>query len=322
MDNSKLRNIIKESLENLMLEDKREVIKKRIKLPDFVAEWAHEMGGKKYAIWIANDFKDFLAGYLLRIMPQEVIRDAAVSMMEQGKISGGLVRLIRNAMSEREGQYNYVMDWLEGRGRGDNPETDNINLRQMSLEDALARSEAWHNRLAQIAGGRIEDEDGEVILTFPDGYYWVDLGKRVCDKEGEAMGHCGSGKGILYSLRKDGRPSVTADVMRDGTVKQMRGRANTKPNPKYHKYIVEFIKSPYVNNFNYWDYRINDNFLMTDLTRDKAYELFNEKPSLIKNQDVRRLMRFFGDELFRDIYHLNTNYFDRFFENNGIDYVG
>ena len=54
------------------------------------------------------------------------------------------------------------------------------------------------------------------------------------------MGHCGSGEGILYSLRKDKHPHLTGDVDR-GSLIQLRGRANTKPKAEYHSYIVDFL---------------------------------------------------------------------------------
>ena len=43
----------------------------------------------------------------------------------------------------------------------------------MSLSDAYDKSVEWHESLK--AGGVIEDEHGEIVMSFPDGFYWIDL---------------------------------------------------------------------------------------------------------------------------------------------------
>jgi len=79
-----------------------------------------------------------------------------------------------------------------------------------------------------------------VVLTFPDGFYWIRLNKNFCRDEAEAMGHCGRGSGILYSLRRDKYPYVTVDLV-NGVITQIKGRGNTKPKPEYHKYIKPIL---------------------------------------------------------------------------------
>ena len=79
------------------------------------------------------------------------------------------------------------------------------------------------------------------------------------------------------------------------------------------RYIIDFIESPYVDNFNYWDYRKSDNFLMTDLRRDKALELFMAKPSLLRRQDFNRLRRFFDNNDFKTLFDAHPRYFKDFY---------
>jgi hypothetical protein len=281
-----LRNLIRESFSNIIQEkDNRRSIIERLKMPDYVAEWAHNISDK-HSIWIVDDFK---SKFLLDIIPSEVIRNAAILQLERGLVSGGLHRTIRKSMNDFEGEYRYIVDWLQGRNNEPVRETDKINFKELEFNDAMRRARAWHDEVAMIQGGTIDDEDGDVIITFPDGYYWVNLGTDYCSKEGGAMGHCGRGEGKLYSLRKEGIPYVTADILTDGTVRQMRGRANTKPKEKFHPYIIALIKSEIITNFEYWNYRINDNFMLKDLGREKAMELINEKPSLAQHQNLEEL---------------------------------
>ena len=292
-DITRLRLLIRECL---LLEDKRDVIINSVKLPDFVAEWAHEIS-PKFSVWIANDFKRrFLEGQVPEGPSGEIIKTNILKQLEAGNAAGGMVKLLRGAMRRFEGDYRHVADWLQGRNEGDAREIDRINLRELSFEEAMRRSDVWHEELSRIAAQRreeervIEDEDGEVVKIYPDDFYWINLGTRSCEKEGRAMGHCGRGEGNLFSLRKEGRPFITADVMPNGTVRQLRGRANTKPKEEYHPYIKDFILSDLVDHFDYWDYQIENNFWLKDLGVEGAKSIIEAKPSLAENQNLDEIL--------------------------------
>lgn len=287
---NKLRKLIQESLKLIILEDKRSVIMTSLKLPQFVADWAHNIS-EKFAIWIANDFKKNI---LINSIPDETVRKNSIQQMEKGITSGGLEKIIKREMDSKEGQYRNIVDWLQGRNQGEAREADKLDLKTLTFEQALEKANQWHDRVAELAiqSAPIIDEDGEIIKTYPDKFYWIDLGKRYCEKEGNAMGHCGRGEGTLYSLRKEGMPYVTADILEDGTVRQLRGRANTKPKQEYHKYIIDLIKSDIVDHFDYWDYKKSDNFMLSDLEDSQKKDLINRKPSLLENQDITQLLSF------------------------------
>ena len=167
-----------------------------LKLPQFVADWAHNIS-EKFAIWIANDFKKNI---LINSIPDETVRINAIQQMEKGITSGGLEKIIKREMDSKEGQYRNIVDWLQGRNQGEARETDKLDLKTLTFEQALERANKWHDRVAELAiqSAPITDEDGEIIKTYPDKFYWIDLGKRYCEKEGNAMGHCGRGEGTLY----------------------------------------------------------------------------------------------------------------------------
>lgn len=275
--------------------DNRSTIVQSLRLPQYVADWAHSIS-EKFSVWIADSFKK---EFIKQAFPEE-IRDEMIKNLESGKVQPALKKLVDRFMIQMSGDYRYVVDWLQGRNNPPAQENDKINFRILTLEHAKQRAEAWHQVLAQHQGGQITDEDGEIVIKFPDGYYWINLGTNVCTKEGQAMGHCGRGEDNLFSLRKKGEPFITADIMPNGSVRQLRGRANTKPKAEYHPYIIKLLLSEFVRGFNYWDYRIQDNFMLFDLEPSVVYELIKKKPILLVGQNISRIQ--FSPEQFNNLF--------------------
>jgi len=84
---------------------------------------------------------------------------------------------------------------------------------------------------------------GDILMTFPDGSYWIDLNSGSCAYEEKMMGHCGKdlSGGTLVSLRdKRRKPHVTM-TLRSNVITQAKGKENNKPVKKYHKYITKLI---------------------------------------------------------------------------------
>lgn len=137
------------------------------------------------------------------------------------------------------------------------------------------------------------DEHDRIIMSFPDGFSWVQLDRESCHLEGNAMGHCGNtaspkvGQTIL-SLRKkikDGsqemwRPSLTFILNKDGTLGEMKGRANNKPNAKYHPHIVKLLLSDMITGVRGGGHAPEQNFSLDDLDHKTARELREAKPQL------------------------------------------
>lgn len=95
---------------------------------------------------------------------------------------------------------------------------------------------------------RESEGEGKIIMTFDDGYYWIDLAKTHCPYEEKEMGHCAEDeRGTLWSLRdKHGKPHVTATVTGGGDIVQMKGKENKKPVEKYHKYIAQLLAGEHI----------------------------------------------------------------------------
>jgi hypothetical protein len=291
-------------LSGIINESKQDIIKNKIGLPSSIASYLEKEYGK-YSIWIANNFKQEVIKELEK-NPKYISTSGKIGFSSSvGKFDlevnsknineyldePSIVRWTETLFKNiKENKIDYIMDWVLGRGSGAVIEDDKLDFKELTFDKAMVRSQLWHDKLAELKGGQIEDEQGEVVMSFPDGYYWIKLDTSYCSAESEAMGHCGRGEGILFSLRKDKYPVITSDVLSNGTVRQLRGRANTKPKNKYHQYIVEFLLSDYVTNIDYNNFRREDNFWISDLQDDFLIKkIILEKPSLLKGQNFDEL---------------------------------
>lgn len=263
--------------------DKRSVIQKSIKFPQElskeIADWAHNMSDK-YSVWIADSFHKLL------VQNEIIDKDGKPIEINNDLESGNRRDIdseIRKAAKDLTGDYQYILDWLKGRNTLA-PEHDQINFKTLTIQDAKSRSDEWHKKLKEIQGGKIEGEEGEVVMTFPEGFYWIKIGKDYCPKEASAMGHCGRASGTdLYSLRREQYPFVTAAVREsDGVVTQMKGRANTKPKTQFHKYIIPFIlgNNPNVQFFKS-TYAPETDFNINDLSDAELKQVVDKKPTLL-----------------------------------------
>lgn len=285
--------------QNLISEaDKRGVITGKLKIPKEIADWAHNLS-EKYSIWIADSAKKSH----LKNAETWVSDDAGSESLEELKKAWELKNLsdaktpselrFANMIQEfaklKTGDYQYILDWLKGRGTLA-PEHDQINFKTLTFDEAKKRSKDWHDNLAAIQGGKIEGEQGEVVMTFPEGFYWIKIGKDYCPEEAKAMGHCGRAAGTtLYSLRREQYPYVTAAVKEEtfGIVTQMKGRANTKPKAQFHKYIIPFIvgNNPDITYFQS-TYNAQTDFNISDLSETELVQVVNKKPSLLMGDGI------------------------------------
>ncbi len=282
-------------LSGILLEGKSATIMNKIGLSKYLADDMESRYGK-YAIWVADSYRKYITKLLL---------DKVIEFDDEGYLEKQEIDNLFKSKNEdfqtfisglwqskyRDELYGFVFDWLRGRNSGAVVETDKLDFKNMTAIQAYARAADWHRKLETAQAGEIVDEHGDIIMTFPDGYYWIDLESSKCDDEAKAMNHCGIGsKGSkLYSLRKDKKPSVTVEL-HDGTIRQIRGRANSKPKKEYHKYILDFILSDLVKEFDYDKYKMDSNFFITDLENEKDIDnIISKKPLLMKNQDLSKL---------------------------------
>lgn len=282
--------------------DNRNKIKKFFNNDELI-NWAHELDNN-YSIWIVNTFKDELIkelegegafkkdrtdgnvwtkGDVLRLLKQGNDVDEEKESKQDRKLNQVITLYIERLMNRLGPKYRYVIDWTNGRMRDAQVRE---NLKGLSLKEAWDKSDEWHKALAE-GEHIIHDEEGEIIMTFKDDFYWIDLQTDSCSSEGKAMGHCGNTTygTTLFSLRKNKKPFVTIAFNEDDrTITQAKGRANEKPIDKYHPYIVDLLINPKVNieGFDY-EYHPQDDFQIGDLDDELFYKLYKGNKQIFEN---------------------------------------
>ena len=188
-----------------------------------------------------------------------------------------------------------IMDWIRVGLNGNLGEHKNDDFMTLFNE-----SRKWHNEL-EVGDGiyNYEENEDNIILDFRDengiGFYWIDLLTSKCTYENKRMGHCAStGGDTLYSLRETRRINekftineshLTAAIKEENDgfrIIQLKGKKNSKPAEKYHKYIVELIISPAVNIIGFGsEYDSASDFKISDLNDELLEIIIEKKPELL-----------------------------------------
>jgi len=301
------------------------IIKKFANVPE-IYDWANEKH-KKLAIWISNIIVEKLKKYINRnykdLKPDldNFLKGKEVDKNKQ-KIFKTQISKIKRAISN---DLTKVLDFVNSPLHDNRP-----NLKGLSLKDAVKLSDEWHSKIE--SGGLIEDEQGEIIKTYDDGYYWIDLRTSSCKAEAKAMGHCGNTTNgtTLLSLRKNKKPHVTIGWDESENIfTQIKGKENTKPIEKFHKYIVDLICDLNISGHKS-EYDREDDLLPEDLSKELFDKLEKCNPKYIENskpmpdEEVKKQYReylednieeeatYFGNRIW---WYITDNYLDEFIQN-------
>lgn len=270
----------------LLEKDLRKVLIKN-GLSEELADWAHSVSDK-YSPFVAN--AAFFKNPRYQANPEEVVKSQEyIRLLPQIKdvISNlfknpikPILPLSPNNISLEQGnrllsQLDYMKDWF------DNPTRENReDPTKLSWEDAFRFAEEYHEAQEAKAGSSLQiKDDQEVIIKYPDGFYWLRLNASSCREEADAMGHCGSAqKGELFSLRdRNGYPFITAAIDEDAeSSEQIYGRANTKPKEKFHKRILEILGKLNIQKVETKNYK-DESFNVDDDVSDELKEWFEEE---------------------------------------------
>jgi hypothetical protein len=237
-------------MENINLIEEEEygkggvIITTKIGFNQEIADYIESMS-PKFAVWIADSIlKDFIKRH-------SESEPATAKKLALEKINNRGASYVRTVYGN---EIRRILDWLQ------HPLTETQNLKTLSLEEALDKSEIFHREL-QVMGGDIdyaEPEENEVLISYPkksDGtkHYWVHIPSNYCTLESSRMGHCGrTGHGnTLLSLRSI-KPYGDKHTISDshvtiaynessGIFYQVKGKKNQKPAEKYFPYIFDLI---------------------------------------------------------------------------------
>lgn len=193
------------------------------------------------------------------------------------------------------------------------------------FEDLYNKSRIWHEEIANnVVNTDIDNSTKKVIredetdetdkfITYPNGWYWINLNTSYSADEASNMGHCGRDSNkILFSLRdknSNSRVTVSYDVD-ENAMYQCKGRGNSKPKDEYHEYIINLLlndKYP-IDIIVTGSYRPDLDFCLTDLNEEELEELLSEKPSLEYTDSMFEL--YIKDNRWNNVASMIENGFD------------
>jgi len=185
--------------------------------------------------------------------------------------------------------YNDFLVGISQNNNGNFPAyiTSKLNNPNFTEGDFMALDHEYHENLKKKQRN-ISGAPGKNILSFPDGYSWVDLGKGYCDIESKAMGHCGNAGAkngdTILSLRDNKNIPHLTFILNNGVLGEMKGRSNDKPSKKYHSHIIELLKLPIIKKIaEDSGYLPENNFKLSDLTQEQAKEVVKVNKNLEKD---------------------------------------
>jgi len=260
--------------------DKRQAIKNAFGFNDAWADQFHSLSDK-LSIWIADTFiKKFVERYGNQAPAGDDPKEFVVNMLNSG---GPSHRMWGN---EYKDKYEYILHWIRA------PRREQINIRDLSVDQAYAQAEEWHESL-QIRKENNFQETGDVFIDYRNsdgvGYYWVHLNKSYCDAEADRMGHCARSRtGQLISFRRindfgEGESYLTVDYRPGGVLGDFHRHGNKKPTSRFHRQIVDFLTNttyPVSALTKDGVHRYEDNFMLQDLSPADLKRVFAGNSSL------------------------------------------
>ena len=274
-----------------------------------IIDWANNLDSDM-SLWLANQ----LVIKLKDDAKKRGYSDEVISGYLKGE-NQELDKVTDNVINILSHYFTKVLDYVNSPLHDNKP-----NINRLTLNDALEKSNAWHKEIEQNQGKQIEDEDGELIMEFPDGFYWIDLQTKRSEQEGESMGHCGNtNEGTtIISLRRNRYPYVTVAYDENNKIiTQIKGRGNKKPVERYHKYVVDLIIELEVEKFKS-EYDRSSDLLPEDLSGDLYEKLEEANPSYIENSKgytIEQMREMYYDDIMWDIQEYAYMYPSTFYDN-------
>jgi hypothetical protein len=289
--NTNIRNILREGL--IVEASKKQILIQKVGWDEESAEILDRLCGP-LSVFIGN-----------KIIEQKILEYGKFpdEVTQQQKVKMVLGELIDNRYVYKQRQnITSIMDWIRVGLNGNLGE-----YKTMPYYQLYNASVKWHDELEVGQGDINYVEDNPIILDFRGadglGFYWADLETNNSPEECDRMGHCGrSGYGNLYSLRQVIRLNdkytlnksiLTAAIGEDGIMYQLKGGKNSKPEDKYHPYILPLFDLKkedgefFISGFGS-EYDAARDFKLTDLGDDVIRKLFAERPELFNKRGLKK----------------------------------
>lgn len=162
-----------------------------------------------------------------------------------------------------------------------------------SIKSVIAELKDRENEWkAKSKGVALKPSKGDrILIDLGGGWAWWFLNRSSCSDEANAMGHCGNGGSTddterILSLRKETSngqwtPHLTFILDERGYLGEMKGRGNSKPNPKYYPYIVKLLENPIIKGIKGGGFLSENNFNLNDLPEETREKLYKNQPNLM-----------------------------------------
>lgn len=219
------------------------------KIQEFIKE--KHITSEKISKWLTSVFKKWLINEG-KTKKAKLGPDQPQWVLDAKKRGDELVELVFE-QDLWENKLSGVSDYLQA-------DPDSIpDLQRVAVKDMLAKTDAWHARLAKNIEKEEKKEENKIIKEdgiskyrkYKDGFSWVSVkGAEALNREGRIMGHCvgdyysrvKEGHLKIYSLRDpENMPHITVEVTKDGEVRQVKGKANKEVVKRYEKYAEDFL---------------------------------------------------------------------------------
>jgi hypothetical protein len=289
--NTNIRNILREGL--ILEASKKQILIQKIGWDEESAEILDRLCGP-LSVFIGN-----------KIIEQKILEYGKFpdEVTQQQKVKMVLGELIDERYVYRQRQnISPIMDWIRVGLNGNLGE-----YKTMPYYQLYNASVKWHDELEVGQGDINYVENNPIILDFRGadglGFYWANLETNNSSEECDRMGHCGrSSYGNLYSLRQVIRLNdkytlnksiLTAAIGEDGIMYQLKGGKNSKPEDKYHPYILPLFELKkgdgeyFITGFGS-EYDAARDFKLTDLGDDIIRKLFSERPELFNKRGLKK----------------------------------
>jgi len=131
--------------------------------------------------------------------------------------------------------------------------------------------------------------NGEEIISFPNGYKWLNLKRGYCSEESDAAGHCGNQGGKpddeILSLRDKDNHVYLTFILNNGKLGEMKAVGNKKPDKSLHPYIMALIEKPFIKELVGGQWLPENDFKLSDLGYENLIKLNRKKPELFSGVD-------------------------------------
>lgn len=191
-----------------------------------------------------------------------------------------------------------ILDWL----RHPLMTGTRVELRNLTLPQAIEKSDEFHEQLESIGGTIDYDEKNEKVVQYDNGFYWIKIPSNYSDEECKRMGHCGrTNKGdTLFSLRSNepfknnhtiNRSYVTvAYNSNDGIIYQSKSFKNKKPENQFFPYFYDLImRLPKFEGLGK-EYQKDEDIDYEDFTVEELRSVYQKFPNAFKSYNNQKLL--------------------------------